>query len=120
MAVPGSIRNDAAGGTNKLLVDGATPVTCVDDVLVGLGLDHSRDLGRSMLQRPVDVLSAAVLELCVQTPHTLDMIALTLGVPVPDAAVALSRLERVGLVVDTGGWFESTQSKLSGSKVGLR
>ena len=120
MAVPGSIRNDAAGGTNKLLVDGATPVTCVDDVLVGLGLDHSRDLGRSMLQRPVDRavddVSAAVLELCVHAPHTIDMIAQTLGVPVPDAAVALSRLERVGLVVDTGGWFESAQSKLSGSE----
>jgi hypothetical protein len=61
-----------------------------------------------------------VLDLCVKRPHTLDMIALALGLSVRDAAVAVSRLEQLGLVLDTGGWFESTQSKLSGSKVGLR
>ena len=46
MAVPGSTRTPAREGTNKLLVEfGVPPVTCVDDVLVALGLDHSRDLG---------------------------------------------------------------------------
>ena len=39
MAVPGSVRNRAAVGTNQLLRDGAAPVTDVDDVLVALGLD---------------------------------------------------------------------------------
>jgi hypothetical protein len=29
----------------------------------------------------------------------------------------VSRLEQLGLVIDTGGWFESGQSKLAGSKV---
>ena len=48
------------------------------------------------------------------------MIALALALSVPEAAVAVSRLEQLGMVVDTGGWFESRQSKLSGSKVGLR
>jgi DNA processing protein len=120
MAVPGSTRNPACEGTNKLLVDYAPPVTCVDDILVALGLDHSRDLGRAALVGPADAVSLDVFDLCADRPHTLDMIALALGLSVPDAAVAASRLEQLGLVVDTGGWFESTQSKLSGSKVGLR
>jgi hypothetical protein len=45
------------------------------------------------------------------------MIVGALGIPVSDAAVALSRLDQQGLVVDTGGWFESAHSRLSGSKV---
>jgi DNA processing protein len=117
MAVPGSTRNPACEGTNKLLVDSAPPVTCVDDVLVALGLDHSRHCGRSMLERPVDVVSSDVLALCAERPHTLDMIAQALGVPVRDSAVVVSRLEQLGLIIDTGGWFESGQSKLTGSKV---
>jgi DNA processing protein len=116
MAVPGSTRNPACEGTNKLLVEFAPPVTCVDDILVALGLDHSRDLGRAALIGPADKLSRDVLDLCVERPHTLDMIAEALGVSLPDAAVAVSRLEQLGLVVDTGGWFESARSKLAGSK----
>ena len=38
MAVPGSVRNPAAAGTNQLLSEGCAPVCCVDDVLVALGL----------------------------------------------------------------------------------
>ena len=117
MAVPGSIRHPAAGGTNKLICDGATPVTCVDDVLVALGIDHSRDAARSPIAGPDDALAADVLDLCIAMPRTIDMIVGALGIPVSDAAVALSRLDQQGLVVDTGGWFESAHSKLSGSKL---
>ncbi len=38
-AVPGSVRNPAAQGTNALLVDGCTPVRDTEDVLVALALD---------------------------------------------------------------------------------
>jgi DNA processing protein len=117
MAVPGSPRVRACEGTNQLLVECAPPVTCVDDVLIALGLDHSRDLGRAALVDAGDGLTRDVLDLCTDRPHTIDMITTTLGVSVPQAAVAASRLERLGLVVDTGGWFESAQSKLAGSKV---
>jgi DNA processing protein len=117
MAVPGSTRNPACEGTNRLLVEFAPPVTCVDDILVALGLDHSRDLGRAALVGPDDAMSRDVLDRCAARPHTLDMIAQQLGVSVSDAAVAVSRLEQLGLVVDSGGWFESTQSKLSGPKL---
>ncbi|MYA40550.1 MAG: DNA-protecting protein DprA [Gemmatimonadetes bacterium] len=38
MAVPGSVRNPAAEGTNRLLSKGCTPACSTDDVLVALGL----------------------------------------------------------------------------------
>ncbi len=38
MAVPGSVRNPAAAGTNQLLADGCAPVRGPDDVLMALGL----------------------------------------------------------------------------------
>jgi DNA processing protein len=38
MAVPGSIRNPAAAGTNLLISEGCAPVCAVDDVLVALDL----------------------------------------------------------------------------------
>ena len=44
-------------------------------------------------------------------------VARDLRVSVTDAAIAVSRLETMGLVVDSGGWFESTRSLLRGSKV---
>lgn len=117
MAVPGSIRHPAAGGTNQLICDGAVPVTCVDDVFVALGLDHSRDADRATTAHALDALAVDALELCVALPRTIDMVADALGVSVSDAAVALCRLQQQGLVVDTGGWYESAQSRLMGSKV---
>lgn len=115
MAVPGSIRHPAAGGTNQLICEGATPVTCVDDVFVALGLDHSRAARRSS-SPSLDAVAAGVLELCVVLPRTVDMIVDVLGISVTDAVVALSRLEQRGLIVDTGGWYESAHSRL-GSEV---
>jgi len=38
MAVPGSVRNPAATGTNRLLADGAAPACGLDDVLAALAL----------------------------------------------------------------------------------
>jgi DNA processing protein len=38
MAVPGSVRNPAAAGTNLLISEGCAPVCAVDDVLVALDL----------------------------------------------------------------------------------
>ena len=47
MAVPGSIRSRASRGHQQVAQSTApAPVTCVDDMLVALGLDHSRRFER--------------------------------------------------------------------------
>jgi DNA processing protein len=42
MAAPGSPRYDQTAGSNRLIRDGAAPVTCVDDVLAALGREKGR------------------------------------------------------------------------------
>lgn len=111
MAVPGSVRNRAAAGTNQLLRDGAAPVTGVDDVLVALGLDTRRAGSAGYDPRPLPRgMEADVLAACRQDPCTLDEIVVGLDLPISEAAMALARLERTGWVREAGGWFEPVGS----------
>jgi DNA processing protein len=110
MAVPGSVNNRAAAGTNQLIRDGATPVTDAADVLLALGLDHRR-VGRGYDPRPLPRgEEAKVLERCRADPCTLDDIVADLGLPLSQAAMTLARLERSGWVREAGGWFEEVVS----------
>ena len=111
MAVPGSPRVRASNGTNKLLIDGAAPATCVDDVLVALGLDTRRQGRLPFDARPLPTGDQAlVLRACEAEPSTLDTIATATGLPLTAAALAAARLERSGWLVEAGGWFEPTRS----------
>lgn len=111
MAVPGSIGNRAATGTNQLIRDGAAPVTEPDDILLALGLDHRRAQMRRFDPRPLPRgLEADVLERCRANACTLDHIVTELGLSVTDAAMSLARLERSGWLRESGGWFEEVLS----------
>ena len=113
MAVPGSLRNRAAAGTNQLLRDGAAPVTSVDDVLVALGLDTRRAGNAAYDPRPLPRgMEADVLAACRRDPCTLDEIVVGLDLPITEAAMALARLERTGWLREAGGWFEPVGSWL--------
>jgi len=111
MAVPGSVHNRAAIGTNELLRDGAAPVTSADDVLLALGLDGRRRGGADFDPRPLPRgVDAEVLARCRRDPCTLDEVVVELGLPLPEAAMTLARLERAGWVQEAGGWFEPVVS----------
>jgi DNA processing protein len=106
MAVPGSVNNRAASGTNQLIRDGATPVTDAADVLLALGLDHRR-AGRGYDPRPLARgEEARVLDRCRANPCTLDDVVADVGLSLTEAAITLARLERSGWVREAGGWFE--------------
>ncbi|MGI9052427.1 MAG: DNA-processing protein DprA [Ilumatobacteraceae bacterium] len=111
MAVPGSVNNRAAAGTNQLLRDGAAPVMGVEDVLLALGLD-TRRAGRSVYDpRPLARgVEATVLERCRRDPCTLEEIVVELSLPMAEAAMTLARLERTGWLQEAGGWFEPVVS----------
>jgi DNA processing protein len=108
MAVPGSLQNRAALGTNQLIRDGAQPVTEVSDILVALGLDGRRaSVHEAFDPRPLPRgVDATVLERCGRDPCTIEAVVSDLGLPVPEAAMALARLERAGWLREAGGWFE--------------
>ena len=106
MAVPGSVRNPAAEGTNLLLSEGCTPACSTDDVLVALGLATAGASGGrqpSMISQPhLDSLQQRLLELLDDGPVSLDVLVLRAGAPVPEALVAAEGLERLGLLARDG------------------
>jgi DNA processing protein len=111
MAVPGSVHNRAAIGTNELLRDGAAPVTSPDDVLLALGLDGRRAGGAAFDPRPLPRgIDAEVLARCRRDPCTLDEVVVELGLPLAEVAMTLARLERAGWLQEAGGWFEPVVS----------
>ncbi len=121
MAVPGSPRSRASRGTNQLLVDGAAPVTSVDDVLAMLGLDHRRQGSLPFDPRPLpNSTQTRVLDVCRLGPCTIDAIAMATGLLVTEAALAAARLEHAGWLVEAGGWFELADSRLRASQEDIR
>jgi len=113
MAVPGSPRCRASEGTNQLLVDGAAPVTSVEDVLTMLSIDHRRQAELPFDPRPMpDALQSRILKVCELHPSTIDMLLEVVDVPVSEVALAAARLERDGWLIEAAGWFEAAGSRL--------
>jgi predicted Rossmann fold nucleotide-binding protein DprA/Smf involved in DNA uptake len=107
LAVPGSLLNRAADGTNGLIAQGALPVLDCDDVLVALGLDHRRERPVTVDPRPPPTdADQMVLEAMGRDALTVDEVMARAGLALADAALALGRLEAGGWLVRAGGWFE--------------
>jgi DNA processing protein len=107
LAVPGSLLNRAADGTNGLIAQGAIPVLGSDDVLVALGLDHRRAGSTAYDSRPPPAGGdRVVLEAMAGDALTVDELMGRTGLALADVALALGRLEAGGWVVRAGGWFE--------------
>jgi len=110
MAVPGSLRNRAAEGTNALVRDGCPIVTETRDVLVALGLDTSRAGGVAYDPRPRPKgLDRDLLALC-REPRTMEECMARTGLSLVECAMSLGRLEATGWVRQVDGWFERSTS----------
>jgi DNA processing protein len=114
MAVPGSAISRAAIGVNALLRDGSAPAIDVGDVMVALGLDHSRASARSddprVRPRPGD---RPAYRVCSVKASTVGEVAEALKVPVVEVAMSLARLEQAGWLAHVDGWFEVMGSPLA-------
>jgi len=109
MAVPGSIRSPASAYTNALLADGCAPARDATDVLVALGLvTAGPGAGEPRPeQRPSPgPVEESVLDALGWDPASLDGLVLRTGRTPPEVMVALSHLERDGLVASRQGWWE--------------
>ncbi len=115
MAVPGSVRNPAAEGTNALLMDGCAPVRDVKDVLVALGLSEIAANARRNVAEPVNKVAlsqnhssllakelskeaSCVLEAIDDGPTSTDQIVTRSGFAVVRVAALLEELISAGLV----------------------
>ena len=106
MAVPGSVRNPAAAGTNFLLSEGCAPACSTSDVLVALGLateGRSVAAAQDVAVPPLDPLQRRVLDGLDDGPVSLDALVMQVGSTAPEVLVACEHLERQGLLAREGG-----------------
>jgi DNA processing protein len=106
MAVPGSVRNAAAAGTNDLLAEGRAPVCSAQDVLVALGLGTVAPADPLDRRAPPDPADERVLEALGWSPATLDHLVVRSGLALAALAPSLDRLCETGWVARRGGWYE--------------
>ncbi|MFO8034219.1 MAG: DNA-processing protein DprA [Candidatus Bipolaricaulota bacterium] len=101
LAVPGPITSEASAGTNRLLQDGASPVTCVEDVveeLGGVGKHHfqpSLPLPTGDALTVYEALSSEMLDTSELMAHT--------GLSHALVSQALLELQMAGLVEEQPG-----------------
>jgi DNA processing protein len=106
LAVPGSVRNPAAAGTNRLLHDGIGPARDAADVLAALGLATAPPAPGSDPRVRPSPGGARVLDALGWDPCTLDRIAVVTGLAPGALALVVAELERDGWVHRRGGWLE--------------
>ena len=96
LAVPGAAWTSLGEGVNKLLREGAVPVTSVHDVLDALGILEPE---RPPAQEAPGGLPGRVWNELRGRPARPDMLALELGLNAAELAAALAELDLAGLLV---------------------
>jgi DNA processing protein len=100
LAVPGNITSPNSVGTNNLIRSGATPVTCVDDVLYVLGAKH---LPAEPVRRRGDTAEEqAVLDVLYQGVSDGHELLATTGLPAMQFSQTLTMLEISGKIRPLG------------------
>jgi DNA processing protein len=103
-AVPGEITGSLALGTNRLLRQGATPLTSSEDVLEVFGLVPTR-----RAQPAVGPTAAQVFERLSESVVTADELALSTGIGPGPLAAALAELELAGLIAEADGRYRAVR-----------
>ena len=105
-AVPGPITSNAAAGSNRLLVDGATPVLGVDDIFSMIGFSPPRIIDST---EDPDEVTSALLDAVGWTPTTLEQLCLRTSLSIAEVAAEIERLVLLGAVARSGQWLERTR-----------
>ena len=100
LTVPGSIFSPGSAGTNQLLKQGATPVTCAEDILEILGATQSSPVARHVPELGGD--ETMVWQALTPEPCHLDQLASGLQMPTAELSATLTVLELKGLVRQVG------------------
>jgi DNA processing protein len=101
-AVPGEITSALSAGTNRLLLQGATPLLRPEDVLFALGLEPRGAPAASLSTRAAELL--ALLAECARSADELVSLS---GYPSAEVAAALGELELAGLAAAGEGLYRA-------------
>jgi DNA processing protein len=102
-AVPGRITSPGSRGTNRLILDGASPVVEVKDVLEALNLQMvgHHEAARDVV--PDTEMEARILQYLSSDPVHLDDVGRQIGAPIHEISSALAMMELKGMVRQVGG-----------------
>jgi len=103
LAVPGSVFSPNSKGTNRLIRQGATPVTCAEDVLEALGFEQEKDEDRQLkLFLELSKEEKMVVEL-LREPVPRDDLTRKMKMPTASANAILSVMEIKGIIKEELG-----------------
>ena len=103
LVVPGSIFSSNSKGTNRLLHQGATPVTCALDVLEALGFELPKNKEKqAKLFEDLSPQEKKIVEL-LREPIPRDDLIRVMKLPIPTANALLSVMEIKGLIKEEMG-----------------
>ncbi len=103
LAVPGNITSRASRGCNRLIRDGAMPLTSVDDLLEVLNLDVVARQESAAEQLPEEPDERKVYQALAGEPVHVDELGARCGMPIARVTAALAMLELKGRVRQVGG-----------------
>ncbi len=103
LAVPGQIFAPNASGTNRLIRQGATPITCAQDLLEALGFDLPDDeMKQEKLFADCSPEENKILEILLE-PTPRDELIRALGRPITETNMLLSAMEIKGMIKEEMG-----------------
>lgn len=102
-AVPGNIFSPRSEGTHRLIREGATLTSCVDDILNALNLEAAVVQQEFTAMMPETPDEATLLALVEDEPRHIDELRRHSGMPMPTVSATLALLELKGLVRQVGG-----------------
>ena len=103
LAIPGSIFSSSSRGTNKLIRQGATPITCAEDVLEALGFEKEKDENKqAKLFEDLSPEEKKVIEL-LREPIPRDDLIRAMKMPIQNANAILSVMEIKELIKEEMG-----------------
>jgi DNA processing protein len=102
-AIPSNIFSPGGAGVNKLIQDGAHPVTNINDILMNLNLYMVPQQVEAQVDLPTSSEEQALLALLSQEPCHIDDLIRQSQLTAQDVTAALTTLELKGMVRQVGG-----------------
>ena len=103
MCIPGSLTNPNTEGIYKLLQDGATMITCADNIINALGWTLSKNSQVKTSEFDLDDKEKTVFAEIAIEPKTFDDIMNLTGLKFDDLMSVLTMLELKGIIKQTDG-----------------
>ncbi len=103
-ALPGNVTSPYSSGTNQLIKEGATPVTCADDILEALGITGNKKARQpSGISYQLDIFEMEVYNALEDGEKLLEELAAITGFEIGKLNAILTILEMKGIIKQLPG-----------------